>query len=250
MIAPEFIALDGGVAAEVLDELDSTNAEALRRIRSGNAREGWIVARRQTGGRGRHGRAWVSEPGNLFASRLLKADCPRACAPELSFVTSLAVRDAARDVLGQTVDVTCKWPNDVLVGGAKVAGILLESEGAGPKADWVVIGVGVNVACAPENVMFRATSIRADGGAATPDDMLTVLHRRLDHWLFIWRQRGFAAIRDAWMGSAARLGETVTVGQGPAGITGRFVDLDADGGLVLELPDGGTRTITAGDVLF
>jgi len=243
-------ALEGGLAAEIFDELDSTNAEALRRIRAGKPREEWIVAERQTAGRGRMGRQWISADGNLFATRIYHANCPRARAPELSFVAALAAHDAVALAVTTAPDVRCKWPNDVLVNGAKVAGILLETEGGGPTAEWIAIGIGVNVTSAPDNVMYPATCIANEDGQTASEDVLRLLNERISYWLGKWSKSGFRPIREAWKKVAANLGETVTLRTGNADVTGRFLDVDEHGALILEMESGETRTMTTGDVAF
>lgn len=250
MTERNIIALEDGMAAEVFDELDSTNAEALRRIRAGKPREEWIVAQRQTAGRGRQGRVWVSDGGNLFATRVVHAACPRNRAPELSFVAALAVHDAVGLVLASGPKVTCKWPNDVLINGRKVAGTLLETEGAGDRAEWVAIGIGINVARAPAEALFPATSLVAEGGGDDRDAVLGHLNARLAFWLGVWRDQGFGPVRNAWKQVGAGVGEEVTVRLGEDQVSGRFRDMDAHGALVLELETGEARTITAGDVVW
>lgn len=250
MTERRIIALEGGLAAEIYDELDSTNAEAMRRIRSGKARDEWIVATRQTAGRGRKGRDWISEEGNLFATRLLHARCPRARAAELSFVAGLATHDAVVLSVSETPNVACKWPNDVLINDRKVAGLLLETEGSGETAEWVALGIGINVAHAPDNVMFPATSIVDEDGQSTAEAVLHHLNERLEFWLGKWRKQGFGPIRRGWRNAAAHLGQSVSVRLDGDSITGRFADIDEHGALMLELDDGETRTITAGDVFF
>ena len=250
MTERRIIALEGGLAAEIYDELDSTNAEAMRRVRAGKARDEWIVATRQTAGKGRKGREWISEEGNLFATRLLHAACPRVRAPELSFVAGLATHDAVVLSVSETPNVACKWPNDILLNDKKVAGLLLETEGSGEVADWVAIGIGINVANAPDTVIFPATCITAEDGKSNAHEVLRHLNERMEFWLGKWRRQGFGIIRQAWLSAAAHLGDSISVRTDGESILGRFADLDAHGALILELDDGGTRTITAGDVFF
>ncbi|RMF10457.1 MAG: biotin--[acetyl-CoA-carboxylase] ligase [Alphaproteobacteria bacterium] len=250
MTERRIIALEGGLAAEIYDELDSTNAEALRRIRAGTARDEWIVATRQTAGRGRKGRSWISEEGNLFATRLLRANCPRSRAAQLSFVAGLATHDAVVLAVSETPDVRCKWPNDVLINDRKVAGLLLETEGSGDLAEWVAIGIGINVVHAPDDVIFPATSIAAEDGKTSAEDVLRHLNERMEFWVGKWRKQGFSAVREAWRNVAAHLGQTISVQADGERITGRFADIDEHGALILQMADGETRKITAGDVFF
>lgn len=241
-------ALEGGLAAEIFDELDSTNAEALRRIRTGKPREEWIVADHQTAGRGRMGRQWISSDGNLFATRIYNANCPRARAPELSFVAALATHDAVALAVTSATDVRCKWPNDILINGAKAAGILLETEGGGATAEWVAIGVGVNVASAPEDVIYPATCIAKEDGQTNCEDVLRLLNERMTYWLGKWSRSGFRPIREAWKKVAANLDDIITVRTGEGDVTGRFIDVDEHGALILEMESGETRIMTTGDV--
>lgn len=245
--SPESLTLSGGVPGFFFSVLDGTNAEARRRIAAGAAADCWIIAERQTSGRGRRGRAWLSEPGNIYISRLMQPGCPPARAAELSFVTALAVHDLARGELGANADVACKWPNDVLVRRRKLSGILLESEGAG---DWLVIGIGINVAHAPEGVEFPATCLMNEGGARSARELIAPLAAAFDARLQQWREGGFAAIRAAWREVATGIGGPVRVRLHDREIHGRFDDIDETGALLLTRADGGTERIAAGDVFF
>lgn len=236
------------VAHEVHDQLDGTNAEARRRIEAGTAADLWIVARRQTGGHGRRGRTWISERGNLYASRLMLRDCPPARAAELSFVAALAVRDAVRALLPENAPpVTCKWPNDVLIGRRKVAGLLLEAEGGAP---WIVVGIGVNVAAAPDGVETPATALARHGATADADACFAALAAAFEQWLGVWREGGFAPIRAAWIKAASGLGETIRVRLETREFQGIFRDLDPQGVLLVECEDGRIEAVAAGDVFL
>ena len=238
-----------------LDTVDSTNEEAKRLARRGPdaGADGTLVwAARQTAGRGRRGRTWASPAGNLYSSVLLRPRCPAAVTAQLSFAAALAVADAIAAVAGPSAAVRCKWPNDVLLGDRKVAGILLESEaGAEGTVAWVVIGVGVNVAHFPEATETPATSLWAEGCT-----WLTV-QQVLEAYcaaLIIWKERllgeGFAPVRERWLGMAKGLGESIEVRLDKETVAGKFAGLDADGALILEETDGGRRLIGAGDVFF
>jgi BirA family transcriptional regulator, biotin operon repressor / biotin---[acetyl-CoA-carboxylase] ligase len=232
------------------DTIGSTNDEAKRLARSGAA-EGLVVcARQQTAGRGRRGRAWFSPPGNLFASILLRPSCDAATAAQLGFVAALALADALAG-LAPGIAVRCKWPNDVLANGGKVAGILIETETtAGEQPEFVVLGIGVNLVSAPADTPYRATSLMGEGGPEVASSaMLAALIRCLAEWLARWRATGFAPVREAWLARAAGLGEPIVVRLARATLDGRFVDIDAGGALVLGTPDG-DRRITAGDIFM
>jgi len=234
-----------GVRLHRFDVLDSTNAEARRQARAGESGPLWIVASRQHAGRGRAGRNWVSEPGNLFATLLLSDPSPPAFAPQLSFVAALAVADA----LGQCApalagEVRLKWPNDVLVSGRKVAGILIEAEGAA-----VAIGIGINCLSHPEETTLPATDIAAQGVLVDARDVFAALSAAMLARLAQWRRgAGFAAIREAWLARGTVIGAAIRVRLPEREMSGRFGGLDADGRLLFERADGGIETVSAGDV--
>ncbi|MDA5193753.1 biotin--[acetyl-CoA-carboxylase] ligase [Govanella unica] len=236
------------VACEVHDSLDSTSAEARRRVSAGAFQDLWIVARRQTSGRGRRGRAWVSDSDNLYASRLIDPACPSARVAELSFVAALAARDAVRAQLPPGAPpVTCKWPNDVLIGRRKVAGLLLEGEGG---SRWVVVGIGINVTDFPDGMETPATSLVAQGGTADVEAVFGALADAFEQWLTVWRTSGFAAIRAAWRDAASGLGEKVRVRLETREFEGIFRDLDPSGALIVDCADGREERVAAGDVFL
>jgi len=232
------------------DVLDSTNEEVRRQAEAGAAEGLAVRAGRQTAGRGRRGRNWASPPGNLFLSVLVRPRCSPAEAARLSFLTAVALAEAielAAPVLRP--HISCKWPNDVLVDGAKIAGILLESRTAPDGAlAWVVIGIGVNLAHFPPDVPYAATALAAHGVTVAPDDFAGWLLARLGYWYNRWQAEGFAPVRDAWLGRAQGIGRAVVVRLPDSELHGRFVALDETGALLLELPDGRRQAITAGDV--
>ena len=238
-----------------LDTVDSTNEEAKRLARRGPeaGADGTLVwAASQTAGHGRRGRAWASPAGNLYSSVLLRPRCPVAVAAQLSFAAALAVADAITDVAGPGAAVCCKWPNDVLVGGRKVAGILLESEaGAEATVDWVVVGVGVNVAHFPEATETPATSLWAEGCSWL--SVQQILEAYCAAFL-TWKDRllgeGFAPVRERWLGLAKGLGQSIEVRLDTETVAGKFAGLDADGALILEKTDGARRLIGVGEVFF
>ena len=238
-----------GVRLVAHDVLGSTNAEALNLARQGERGPLWVTAQRQTAGRGRRGRAWISEPGNLHASLLLTAPAPMEHWPQLSFVAALAIHDAVVEVAADLEpQLAIKWPNDLLLRGAKLAGILIEGQGgAAGEAAAVVVGIGVNCASHPTDTDYPATDLAAAG--ISPEMLLGALavemQRRLAQWS---RGDGFASIRADWLARAAGLGEDVRVRLVDREIAGRFEALDPAGGLVLRLPNGDVTTIAAGDV--
>ena len=227
------------------DTIDSTNAEALRLARGGAHGPLWVTAGRQSAGRGRRGRAWVSEPGNLYASLLLNDAGPAEHAPELSFVAALAAHDAiAGRIPGLSNRLKLKWPNDLLIDRNKCAGILVEGEGAA-----VAMGIGVNCAHHPGDTSYPATDLAAAGVRAPPERLFEALSAAMLPRLAQWnRGQGFAAIRADWLARAARLGEEIRVAVEAGERIGRFETVDARGHLVLRHADGSAETIAAGDV--
>ena len=231
-----------------LDAIDSTNDEAKRRA-AANAPEGLIIlADRQTAGRGRQGRVWQSPPGNLYCSILLRPDRALGEVAQLGFAASLAVAEALAPLLPPPLTPRCKWPNDVLIEGRKIAGILLESEAAGGRAAWLVIGIGINIASHPADAETKATSL-VDLGAPpiAPDELLARFRARFLPWYESWRERGFAPLRAAWLERAEGIGGQIRVREARGERRGRFVDLDATGALVLENNEG-RQHISAGAV--
>jgi BirA family biotin operon repressor/biotin-[acetyl-CoA-carboxylase] ligase len=235
-----------------LETVGSTNDEALRLAVEG-AEDGTLVwAREQTAGRGRQGRGWSSPPGNLYLSMVLRPDCAPAEAAQLSFVAGLALGEAFGSIAPPMIEVTYKWPNDLLLNGRKAAGILLESR-SNPDGtlDWLILGLGANLQHFPEDTGFPATSLRFEG--ATEVDVVALLEafgRSFLTWVTRWLDDGFAPVRRAWLHHAHGLGEEIEVRLPRETLKGTFKDLDARGVLVLELPDGTRREISAGDVFF
>lgn len=243
--------LPPGFTLVALDETGSTNDE-LRRLAREGAEEGLIVsAKRQTSGRGRRGREWSSPEGNLYFSLLLRPECPVHEAAQLSFVAAVALLEASASLLPPHSDLKLKWPNDMLLFDAKVAGILLEAESSETEQpDFVILGVGVNLAASPDNTPYKATNFAENGASdVTPDDMLTAFCRYFLRQVRLWVDDGFSPVRRNWMHHAKGLGETINVNLGKTVLTGKFTDLDAGGALLLDTGDG-PRTITAGDVFF
>ncbi len=229
--------------------LGSTNDEAKALARAG-APDGTLVwAGEQEAGRGRRGRQWLSPPGNLYLSLVLRPDAAPSRAAQLGFVAALGLGDALRPIVGPALRLRYKWPNDLLANGRKLAGILLESEtSAKDRVDFVVVGIGVNIVSAPADVEFPATSLAADGSAGvTPAQLLEGFVRHFAGWAGRWREEGFLPVRAAWLAAASGLGERVRVRLERKTLCGRFHDLDDDGALVLEGAEG-RRRIAAGEV--
>jgi BirA family biotin operon repressor/biotin-[acetyl-CoA-carboxylase] ligase len=237
------------------DELDSTNA-ALKRIteQGGEVDEGLLVwARRQTGGRGRSGRAWESPPGNVYASFLVKAPDAAKHAPEIGFVASLAVRDAILEFPRHHTSppvVTFKWPNDVLAEGKKVCGILPELATDPDGRPWIVLGIGINLIPVDVPEAFYPVGALSDSHIDTgPAHALTFLGRALAAWLDTWRTDGFGAVREAWRAYGPHSGAPLSVRLPEGPVAGTFAGLDDDGALLLETSSG-RRKLIVGDVMF
>ena len=238
----------------VYPELDSTNAEARRRAEAGETGPLWIMAVRQSAGRGRRGRAWETGPGNLAATLLTTTSKPPVEAAQIAFVAALAVADLAASQVPESL-VRLKWPNDVLVGDSKVSGVLVES---GPARDgrlWLAVGVGVNLLSAPVAAHRPATTLKhhlrldVEAPLAAPaalDGLASAFQRRL----LAWERLGFAGVRDAWSARAYGLGQVCEARLDQETVRGVAEGLDPDGALRLRLADGTVRRITAGDVFF
>ena len=234
-----------GVRLIECDTVGSTNTEALAVARAGERGPLWITARSQTSGRGRRGRAWVSEPGNLYASLLLTDPSPPDRAAELSFVAALAVHDAGASlVVPAAARVALKWPNDLLIDGKKFSGILIEGEGP-----TVVVGIGINCAHHPKDTAFPATDLAAEGVDVTVEGLFMELSAAMVRRIAQWnRSAGFEATRADWLRHAAGVGGPMRVALAQGERSGRFETVDARGRLILRLPDGAIETVTAGDV--
>ena len=238
----------------LLDQIDSTNAEARRRAEAGEAGPLWIAARRQTGGRGRRGRAWESDAGNLFATLLMTTRKPPAEAAQVTFVAALAVADLL-DAWAPPSLVTIKWPNDVMLAGEKASGVLVES-GAHPSGGlWLAVGIGVNLAHAPSGTERPATALahHLRGDVSAPPSVEVAAARLAEAfaiWLERWEALGFEPVLDAWRARTPGLDGPAVARLGHETVEGRAEGVAADGALRLRLADGTLRLISAGDVFF
>jgi BirA family biotin operon repressor/biotin-[acetyl-CoA-carboxylase] ligase len=236
------------------DELDSTNAEARRRAEAGERGPVWLMARRQTAGVGRRGRSWDGGEGNLTATLLLTLDKSAAEAGQLAFLAGVAAAETIASYVPPPL-VRLKWPNDVQVGGRKACGMLIESGPAEGGGVWAAVGLGINLATYPQVVERPATALAEHLShdrqrPPTPDEALGVLAGAFDAALALWLAEGFEPVRDAWLARAAGLGGPCTARLERETLTGVAEGLDADGALLLRLPGGMLRRITAGDVFF
>lgn len=236
---------------EAYAELDSTNSEARRRAEAGEAGPLWITALSQTAGRGRRGRGWETASGNLAATLLFTTDLPPAEAAQVSFVAALAAADLADHYLGSGA-AALKWPNDLMIGSRKAAGILVESGSRPDGALWLAVGMGINLAHAPTNVERPAIAFADVLGAPppTPLEVLNILAERFEIWRKLWIDAGFAPIATAWSARAHGLGQACEARLPNQTHRGVAEGLDPDGALRLRLADGAVLRITAGDVFF
>ena len=235
----------------VLDEVDSTMAEAARRAGTLD-RPTWIMARHQTAARGRRGKVWSNPSGNFAATFVMKP----GGSPARAALRSFSAANALFEALAMKVDrdkLAVKWPNDVLLSGGKVAGILLESTGRGGAIEWLSIGFGVNLATVPTDIGrtdFPPVSLAGEGGEAVDqDEFLSLLASNFATEERLFQELGFAHIREKWLGRAARLGEVITARTATGEVTGQFETVDEAGHLVLMTPEGRV-TIPAADVYF
>lgn len=240
---------DAPVPVTVLAETPSTSLAAKDWLAAGGIPPRWFRAERQTSGYGRRGRAWSHDPANLAASLLLPLDRPLPEMALLSFAAALAIADAFIEAGAAPQVVRVKWPNDVLLAGAKASGLLLETA-SGPAGQGFITGIGVNLKSAPEGTEFPASAL-ADhvANVPSPAEFLTCLDRHYTRWRSALFTGGFATLRPVWLDRAARLGETVEVRLPHETLSGLFETVDEEGALVLRQP-GGSRKITSGDVFF
>ncbi|MEZ5871952.1 MAG: biotin--[acetyl-CoA-carboxylase] ligase [Nitratireductor sp.] len=236
-----------------MEETASTNADCLEAARAGEAGNLWIRAARQTAGKGSRGRDWVSVDGNMYASVLLVDPGEREKLAGLTFVTALAVREAIAEIAREAHavrDISLKWPNDVLVSGRKVSGILLECHEFEGKT-FVIAGIGINCANHPQDTLHRATDLQSEGMFATPEMVFERLARQYGELLLVWnRGEGFASIREKWLSEASGLGERIYVKMPGREVSGIFETIDPDGYMKLELDDGSLVRISVGDIFF
>jgi BirA family biotin operon repressor/biotin-[acetyl-CoA-carboxylase] ligase len=241
---------DSGWRVERFASVGSTNDEARRRALAGDPGRLWIIAREQTAGRGRRGRAWTSPPGNLYASALLIDPSPTAIAAQVGFVAGVALRSALED-FGASDDLKLKWPNDLVWRNAKLAGLLVEGVALFDGRLACIVGIGVNCASAPTGLAYPTDCLaNALGRAIAPEDLFARLAPRFDETLALWRRGAdFAAIRAQWLLHAAGLGGSIRIAGAQGFRQGIFETLDAQGRLVLRGANG-HETVEAGDLFL
>lgn len=244
--------IDGHAPVETFDEIDSTILEARRRAERGDLGPVWLIARVQTAGRGRRGRSWSSLDGNLMATYHFATTRPPSEVALLSFATGLAIAETIDEIIGAG-QATLKWPNDILIGGAKASGIMLDSGSLGAGGIWAALAFGVNLAVAPENLDQATTSLRTllppDALAPAPLHFLTRLRPKLESYAARMERDGFEPLRQAWLKRAHGLGQSARVVQGEQVIEGRIAGLSSRGELELDTSEG-RRLIAAGDVFL
>lgn len=241
-------ALGSGAEIEIFQELDSTSLEAKRRAEQGAVKPLWILALRQRAGYGRRGSAWMQNEGDVAATLLFAPAASGEKLPQLSFVAALAVFDSIRRYAPKAI-VSLKWPNDILVDGKKIAGLLLELVSPPNSPLIVALGVGVNVVTSPE-IADYPTSKLIDYCAPppSPHEFVRTLDEAFAAWRLRWEAGGFPEIRDEWLSHAAHLGERISVRSPSETIVGVFEDLDSEGNLILSSPEG-RRLIAAGAIM-
>jgi BirA family biotin operon repressor/biotin-[acetyl-CoA-carboxylase] ligase len=253
-------AVSAGYRLAEFDSIGSTNAEALSRAREGERGPVWFVTSQQTAGRGRRHRPWIAPRGNLASSVLEVIEVSPAVAATLGFAAGLALEAALQKVSVEAslrsagsdhMRFSLKWPNDVLAGGQKLAGILLEAEAVTNDCLAVVVGIGTNVVAAPEGTPTPATSLAALGVNISAEELFATLSDAWAELRGVWDNgRGFGEIRRLWLERAAGLGQKVTVRNGGSTVQGTFDTLDESGCMVIGTSDGERIPISAGDVYF
>lgn len=237
--------------AEWWDEIDSTSLEAQRRALRGYVGPAWFAAKAQTAGKGRLGRRWISETGNLYTTALLPL---KEMSPEiasLSLTVGLAVRDVVVEVTQGRVVPGLKWPNDVRVDGAKLCGILLEAGKADRSGHWLSVGIGLNIAFAPQIPDYKTVSLRDldPDLMLNPEAMLDQVDRCLRYRLIQHIDRGLGSITKDWSLATDQWGQSYSARIGQSVVSGEFAGLDPSGELLLKQADGMTVRVSAGDVV-
>lgn len=246
-------ALPAGFLLHRFGSVPSTNDEARRLAQRGAPDRTVVLAEAQTAGRGRYSRQWESPGGNLYVSFLFRPQIPPRNAGQIGYVAAVAVYDTVAEAIGTPAPVACKWPNDVLVGGEKIAGILPESSiGADGALEWIVLGIGLNLVSAPVDAVRPATSLSAHRDAhgdapPGPERALAALGRALDGWMRRWLDDGFGDVREAWLARTGPIGASLRVVLPDRSIVGRFGGLDRNGALVLDTA-AGKQVVHSGEV--
>lgn len=237
----------------IFEKIDSTNSEAIRLAKAGVSGDYIIWSESQTAGRGRAGRSWSSESGNLYFSLLLDRGITLEKQPQLSFVVAVALYDTI-DFLAKKdkipLPLGLKWPNDLLVNNKKLAGMLLESLTLYGK-NYLIIGLGVNVKLTPKDIDKPVTSLVEEGVYILDNStLLDTFMNYFQKYFAIWRNKGFMRIRESWLAKAYNLNEMVVIDDGKNKISGEFKDIDANGNIRIKLADGRVQSLSTGEVFF
>jgi BirA family biotin operon repressor/biotin-[acetyl-CoA-carboxylase] ligase len=253
-------AILAGYRLAAFDSIGSTNAEAMSRARDGERGPIWFVTSEQTAGRGRRHRPWIAPRGNLASSILEVIDVSPSLAATLGFAAGLALEAALQRVSIEAslrsagsdhMKFSLKWPNDVLAGQQKLAGILLEAEAVADNGLAVVVGIGTNVVAAPEGTPTPATSLAALGVNIGAEELFATLSDSWAKFRGLWDNgRGFGEIRRLWLERAAGLGQPVAIQSGGSAVEGTFDTIDESGCMIIRTSDGRQVPISAGDVYF
>ena len=251
-MVPETIAGVAGYRRLALESVGSTNDEAFTQARDGDPGKLWITATSQSTGRARRGRNWVSEPGNLYASLLLIDPAPMPQLATLPLVAALTVFRALKPLVsGSRNTIAIKWPNDILLNGAKINGILLESQSISDGRTAVVVGCGINCQSHPEDTLYPTTSLAEVGIDVSPNQVFAGVAGEMAAMLRLWdRGGGFTAIREQWIEAAAGIGDSIKVNLADRSLEGIFEDIDTDGCLRVRLADRNVERVSAGDLFF
>lgn len=243
------LSLPPGYRAAWFETVGSTNDEAKAGARDGAVDGSVYWSAHQTAGRGTHGRDWSTPPGNLAVSIIKRPRMPLALAPQAALVTAVAIADALPD-LGVSQDrVRLKWPNDVLVDGGKVSGILIEGEADGTSARWLVIGTGINLVHHPAETRHPATNLSALGLAVGPERALTAYLAAFDTWWGRWRRYDFQVVATAWRARTLhKPGDRLSLSVGGRSMQAVYRGLAPDGTLVIEDADGVEKRLASGEI--
>ncbi len=239
--------LPEGYTLHRFPSLESSNDEALSRAARGAPHGTLILAASQTRGRGRRGRSWHSPEGNLHLSMILRPECQNLPIHGMAFAAALAVRDLLATALPEA-SLGLKWPNDVLVSGRKISGLLIERPTGQGGA--LVLGVGINLVAHPDDTPYPATDVVHEGGCLDVDRAVAGFVRAFDRRYRALVESGFSALRQEWLAHAVGLGKGLRVEVEGARFDGLFHGLDPEGALLLDLGQGRMKTVTAGDVFF
>ncbi|MCF6321714.1 MAG: biotin--[acetyl-CoA-carboxylase] ligase [Rhizobiaceae bacterium] len=246
----EFKILPCGFRLLELKQVESTNLTALEYARKGDRGDLWVVAESQLNGKGSRGRSWTSVPGNLYASLLLRQTIPADKVSTLTFVVSLAMFHVLKNI-APDAEIDLKWPNDVLLNGKKVSGILLENHKPGGQEQAIIIGIGVNCQSSPHKTTYPATCLIDEGISQKPKEFLDLLIVEINKWIQIWNKgENFVEIRQAWLERANGLGREILVKSPTMELRGIFENLDENGFLILKMPNGQHHKISTADIFF